>query len=189
MNPIFEAAWEFELFLDSHQWDFCFIGGLAVQRWGKPRFTADADLTLITGFGDEGNYIDLVLAHFQGRLPDARRFALESRVLLVQGSNEIPVDISLGALPFEKATVERASRWKIDTQLGLTTCSAEDLIVHKCFANRAQDWLDIETIIHRQPSLDDELILRELKPLADLKKEAGILDRLQTLFQESEGNQ
>ncbi len=189
MNPIFEAAWEFEQFLDSQHWDFCFIGGLAVQRWGKPRFTADADLTLITGFGGEENYIDLILTHFQGRLLEARQFALQSRVLLVQGSNEIPVDISLGALPFEKASVERASRWKIDTQLGLMTCSAEDLIVHKCFANRPQDWLDVETIIHRQPSLDNELILRELKPLADLKKETGILKRLQTLFQESKGDQ
>lgn len=23
---------------------FCFIGGIAVQRWGNPRFTADVDL-------------------------------------------------------------------------------------------------------------------------------------------------
>ena len=183
MNPIFEAAWELEQFLASRNWGYCFIGGLAVQRWGKPRFTADADLTLMTGFGGEEGYIDPILARFQGRILEARQFALGSRVLLVQGSNEIPVDISLGALPFEKATVERSSRWDMDAQVGLTTCSAEDLIVHKCFANRPQDWLDVETIIRRQQSLDDELILRELKPLTELKKAPEILDRLQRLLE------
>ena len=31
-------------------WRFCFVGGLALQRWGEPRVTEDVDLTLLTGF-------------------------------------------------------------------------------------------------------------------------------------------
>lgn len=31
-----------------------FIGVVAVQRWGEPRFTQDADITLITGLDDPG---------------------------------------------------------------------------------------------------------------------------------------
>jgi hypothetical protein len=53
MNPILEAARDFQTFCETNGWKFCFIGGLAVQRWGEPRQTQDADLTLITGFGQE----------------------------------------------------------------------------------------------------------------------------------------
>jgi len=42
-----------ETLLRRSDWRFCFIGGVAVQRWSTPRFTQDIDLTLITGFGDE----------------------------------------------------------------------------------------------------------------------------------------
>ena len=55
MNPIFEAAREVEQVCRAAGFSFCFIGGLAVQRWGEPRMTADVDLTLITGFGGEGD--------------------------------------------------------------------------------------------------------------------------------------
>ena len=63
MNPIFAAAHELQEFCTGAGWRFCFIGGIAVQRWGEPRFTQDADLTLLTDFGDEERYIDQLLAH------------------------------------------------------------------------------------------------------------------------------
>ena len=53
MNAIFAAALDLQSFCDKHGWRCCFIGGLAVQRWGEPRMTRDADLTLLTGFGSE----------------------------------------------------------------------------------------------------------------------------------------
>ncbi len=53
MNPIFAAAYDLQTFCEGAGWLFCFVGGIAVQRWGEPRFTQDADLTLLTGFGDE----------------------------------------------------------------------------------------------------------------------------------------
>ena len=37
-------------FCEARDWRFCFIGGLAVQRWGEPRGTIDVDLTLLSGF-------------------------------------------------------------------------------------------------------------------------------------------
>ena len=62
LDPILAAACELEEFCRSRAWKFCFIGGIAVQRWGEPRFTADADLTLLTGFGDEESYIEPLCA-------------------------------------------------------------------------------------------------------------------------------
>jgi hypothetical protein len=32
-NPIFEAALEIQTFCQQGAWQFCFIGGIAVQRW------------------------------------------------------------------------------------------------------------------------------------------------------------
>lgn len=53
MNAVIRAAAELQSFCDAHRWRACFIGGLAVLRWGEPRETVDVDLTLLTGFGGE----------------------------------------------------------------------------------------------------------------------------------------
>src|SRR5213593_1530248 len=86
-------------------WRFCFIGGVAVQRWGDPRFTQDIDLTLLTGCGDEERFVDSLLTFLKPRRPDVREFALSRRVLLAQTPEGVDVDIALGALPFEERTI------------------------------------------------------------------------------------
>jgi len=61
----------------------------------------------------------------------------------------------------------------------LNTCSAEDLVIHKAFAGRPQDWLDIESILIRQEAaLNLKLIWSELQPLAELKEDEALLDTL-----------
>ena len=47
------AAWEAQQKLSRGGFRFCFIGGLALQRWGEPRYTQDVDLTLLCPFGEE----------------------------------------------------------------------------------------------------------------------------------------
>ncbi len=64
MNPLFAAAQSLQRFFESRRWRFCFIGGLAVQRWGEPRLTLDVDCTLLTGFGQEGRYVGELLSAF-----------------------------------------------------------------------------------------------------------------------------
>lgn len=158
---------------------FCLIGGVALQRWGETRMTVDADATVITNWDDDQRVTNLLLQHFAGRREDAREFALRYRVLLLKTSSSVSLDIALGALPFEARAVERSSMWKINDAQSLRTCSAEDLIVHKAFASRPQDWVDIESILIRQDrKLDVPLILRELTPLLDLKADTDILPRL-----------
>jgi hypothetical protein len=183
VNPIFAAALEVQAFCTTQRFGFCFIGGLAVQRWGEPRLTVDVDLTLLTGFGAEASFVDTLLARFRPRRADARDFALRYRVLLLESSRAIPLDVSLGAMPFEERTVARASGFEVGEGAVLSTCSAEDLIVHKAFADRAKDWLDIEGIAARQARrLDEALIWAELRPLLELKGAPEIEQRLQTLL-------
>ena len=65
----------------------------------------------------------------------------------------------------------------------LRICSAEDLIVHKAFASRDQDWADVDAILMRQGNrLDTRQIFDELRPLVALKEEPEILDRLKALM-------
>jgi hypothetical protein len=64
-NRLLEAAQEIQHFCRSRNWRFCFIGGIAVQRWGEARLTRDADLTVYTGIGDEFRYIEELLGAFK----------------------------------------------------------------------------------------------------------------------------
>jgi hypothetical protein len=62
----------------------------------------------------------------------------------------------------------------------LRTCSAEDLIVHKAFADRPQDWVDVEGVILRQRGmLRWSQIRSELAELAALKGEPELLEHLE----------
>jgi len=183
VNPIFTAALELEGFCAARGWRFCFIGAIAVQRWGEPRLTQDADLMLVTGFGDEEPFVDALLGAFGSRREDAREFALRYRVLLLEAQNGVPLDLSLGAMPFEERAVERASAFAIGEGRSLLTCSAEDLIVLKAFAGRDKDWLDIDGVATRQAGrLREELIWQELDPLLALKESPETAGRLRSLL-------
>lgn len=86
MKDVIAGALELQAFCLEQQWRFCFIGGLAVQRWGEPRFTHDADLTLLCGFGGEQRFVELILKRFSARSPGELAFALRSRVVRVFAS-------------------------------------------------------------------------------------------------------
>lgn len=180
LTSVLSAAGEVEAFCRARGWRFCFIGGLAVQRWGMPRFTQDVDVTVLTGFGAEEPFVDALLRQFIGRVREARRVAMEHRVVLARTAGGIDLDISLGALPFEERAVDRATPWEIGEQLALTTCSAEDLIVHKIFAGRDRDWSDAEGVLTRQHGrLNLERVRAELPPLLELKEDPGAMARLE----------
>jgi len=181
VNEVIRAAAEIQALCESEKWRFCFIGGLALQRWGEPRETIDVDLTLLTGFGGEEPYIEKVLRQFEPRIDDAAEFALTRRVLLVRAPSGVGIDIALGGLPFEESVVERSSNFAFPLEIMLRTCSAEDLIVLKAFAARTKDWLDVEGIIIRQTGkLDWGYIRRQLSPLVELKETPEILEQLET---------
>jgi hypothetical protein len=177
---VIRAAAELQAVCQAQGWQFCFIGGVALQRWGEPRQTVDVDLTLLTGFGGEEPFVRILLTHFAPRIPDAAQFALERRVLLLRSSQGVGLDVALGGLPFEELVVQRSSSFDFPFKIPLRTCSAEDLVVLKSFAGRSQDWVDVERIIVRQTGkLDWKYIREQLRPLAELKEEPDILDQLE----------
>jgi hypothetical protein len=181
---VFAAAHEVEQFFQSRGWRFCFIGGLAVQRWGEPRFTQDVDATLLTGWGSEASVVDEVLKQFEARHPGARAFAIEHRVLLLRTRGGISLDFALGALDFEARMISRATAWNAASGITLTTCSAEDLIVQKVFAGRGRDWDDVAGILDRQKGrLDLSLVRSELPALLEMKDDAESLRKFEEMVQ------
>lgn len=122
MISVIDTALELEAFCKQQGWQYCFIGGIALQRWGEMRFTADVDLTLLTGFTNESMYMDALITHFMPRIPDIKEFALQTRVLLLKAANGVGIDIALGALPFEERTIERATLFEIATKKYIRLC-------------------------------------------------------------------
>jgi len=180
-DRLVDGAAEIQAVCVYEQLGFCFIGGLAVLRWGEPRLTRDVDVTVLAGYGLEASVVRTLLDAFASRIEDPEQFALANRVLLLEAANGTPIDVALGALPFEERSVERATEFELAGQR-LRTCSAEDLIVHKVFAGRAHDWQDVEGIVARSHDLDVGLIRAELPPLLAAKGTVGDLARLESML-------
>jgi hypothetical protein len=68
MKSVLGAALEVQRYLSHAGERFCFIGAIALQRWGEPRLTRDVDVTVLAQYGDEGPCAD--------RLRDLRNKAI-----------------------------------------------------------------------------------------------------------------
>jgi len=184
-SEVFRAALDLQDFCRARGWAFCFIGGVALERWAVPRFTKDADMTLLTRFVHDQECITGLLARFSARYANAAEFAAQARVLLLKHENGVELDVALGAFDFEARSIERGSVWKARHGIELFTCSAEDLIVHKAFASRLKDWADVESVLAVQRDrLNGPQILAELGPLAELKEDTDIVPRLERMMRE-----
>lgn len=184
LADLISAAARLQVSWKSMGFEFCFIGGLAVQHWGEPRLTNDVDATIWTEFGNERPVIQRLMEQLPGRIEHADQFALVNRVLLVQEASGVDVDISLAAFPYEQELIHR-SREQSFRGVGLVICGPSDLIILKAFANRPRDWQDIRGVMIRSGSqLDWQLIESELQVLAKLKEEPEILEQLHNLRSE-----
>lgn len=187
MNELFDAAREIQEFLAGRHWRFCIIGGLAAIRWGEPQATQDVDVSLLTGFGNEREYVEEILRSFHGRIPDVASFATQNRVLLVSASNGRSIDVGLAGIPFEQRMIERASVFTFAPGISLVTCSAEDLVVLKAFAGRPKDWSAVEgVLISQADDLDWDYIHEHLPPLCELKEDPDAPVRLEQLRRQLE---
>jgi hypothetical protein len=172
VNEVIRAAAELQDVCQSQGWQFCFIG--------EPREKVDVDLSLFAEFGQEHQFSEVLLKHFEPRISNAADFAQQRRVLLLRSSKGVGLDVALAALPYEALVIQRSSYFDYPPDISLRTCSAEDLIVLKAFAGRAQDWADIERVIVRQTGkLDWDYIREQLRPLAELKEMPEILNELE----------
>jgi len=169
MNSVFDAALEVQTLFQEQGWKFCIIGGLAVIRWGRMRATQDADFSLLTGFGDEDDFLSVIDGSLNAREAGELEFARAARVYRAFASNGAPVDIALAGLPFEEELIDRATQYEFRPDCALITCSASDLIVMKAFAGRDQDWADVRNVAASQwDTLDWEVIEQNLEFICEM---------------------
>lgn len=179
-TPILDAALAAQAAYESAGLRGCIIGGVALQRWGEPRYTADVDLSVLVDAGSEAIVTQALLSRLQPRIADAVDFAARSRVVLARSAEGVGIDIVLAGLPYEARVVERASTWDLGAGAWLRTCSAEDLLVMKTFAGRDKDWADVTGILERRGrQLDLDLVRRELEPLLAAKEAPELRERLE----------
>ena len=149
IQRVINAALELRGRLEEIGLPYCFIGGVAVQRWGEPRLTVDADATVLSGWEHDERLVDALLTSF-ARRRGRPGICLAPPGATAAGRRQDGAGRSAGSIPFEQRSVERASAWPLPEERELRTCSAEDLIVHKAFAARERDWVDIDGVLQRQ---------------------------------------
>jgi predicted nucleotidyltransferase len=160
------------------------IGGLAVSQLSRPRLTADID---VLTYLDHDSRIPKLIesttsAGFSLRIQEAEAFARQNRVLLlIHDQTRIPVDLSLGILPFEREVIERSSRVSAG-HLQLPLPSVEDLIILKAVAHRAVDLQDIAALVEAHPNLDRTRIEQVVDEFAEALEMPEILEDVRSIL-------
>lgn len=123
------------------------IGGLAVIARGIPRQTIDIDAVVQAEAQDIETLVQVFERWgFTARIPDAVAFARQCQVLLLRHEpSGVPLDLSLGWLPFEWEAMSRATPVDL-AGVTLPVATAEDLVVFKAIAWRDRDRGDIERL-------------------------------------------
>ncbi|MBI3976671.1 MAG: nucleotidyltransferase [Chloroflexi bacterium] len=159
------------------------IGGVAASVLGRPRATRDVDAVV---WLDPEGWPDLLAAGAQfgfiPRRPDALPFARQSRVLLVHHApSGVDVDISFGALPFEKEAIERHLSVEVGG-VSIPLPTPEDLIVMKAIAHRQRDVADIESLLDAHPRLDLRRVRRWVREFSAVLEMPEILNDLEAML-------
>lgn len=150
--------------LDSRGLPYMVIGGQAVLLYGEPRLTRDIDITL--GVGKESLPQVLQAAAACGLEPipeNVEEFVGRTMVLpALERKSGIRVDFIFSFTPYERQAISRAR----EVALGGGTvkfASPEDLIIHKLFAGRPQDEVDVRSVIANNKDINTDYIRRWLK--------------------------
>lgn len=139
------------------------FGAQAASVYGRPRLSADVDVTVALGDEDSSRLVaDLAEAGFALRVADEGGFLARTRVLpFVHAETGIPLDVVLAGPGFEEQFLQRAQ--SVDV-LGthVPFISPEDLIVTKLLAGRGKDFDDVVGVLREKASVLDLSHVRSL---------------------------
>jgi predicted nucleotidyltransferase len=134
---------------------YAIIGGVAIGLVAQPRATQDIDAVAWIDLADLPALLERATHFgFESRLPDPHSFAAQTRMVLLRHvESGLSVDVSCGALPFEKELIDRSLEVKAG-ELIVKVATPEDLLITKAVAHRSKDLLDIENLLSIYPDLD-----------------------------------
>ena len=179
LSPLLDVLKDLAAWLEGQGVRGAVIGGVAASLHGRPRTTRDVDAVVWLGIVDLKEFLEAgARVGFSERVSDAIGFAARSRVLLLTHvKSRTPVDISLGALPFEEECISRASMMSV-AGVSFPVVSPEDLIIMKAVAHRPRDIADIESVLDANPNLDTKRVRVCVREFASLLETPEILDDL-----------
>jgi Nucleotidyl transferase of unknown function (DUF2204) len=159
------------------------FGAQAVMVWGRPRFSADVDITAVIDDATRDEFVDAMRRHGFQLLFDDDDFISRTRVLPFVFENGVPLDVVLAGPGFEQDFLDRAIHVDVDGA-SIPMISPEDLVITKVLAGRPKDIDDVRGVLREQArSLDIERI----RYILDLLEQAlGQSDLLRTFESELE---
>jgi hypothetical protein len=145
------------------------FGAQAVAVWGRPRMSADIDITAAIVSSHDEFVTAMEDAGFDLRVDDWRAWLDRTRVLpLFHRATGLPLDIVIAGPGLEEEFLDRAQEVDIAGMM-VPVISPEDLVVTKLLAGRPKDLGDVRTILdERLPGLD----LARIRRLLDLLEQA-----------------
>lgn len=183
LSPLLAALRDLVAWLQDKKVPGVIIGGVAASILGRPRMTRDIEALILLDEGDWGKFLASGRKFgFIPRLTDCLNFARKSKVLLVRHKpSGIDVDITFGALPFEKEAITRAV-WLDIKKVRLPLPTPEDLIIMKAIAHRPRDDADIESILDVHKKLNLRKVRRLVKEFSNAIEMPEILGDLENIL-------
>ena len=158
------------------RWYVC--GAQAVLVWGRPRTSADVDVTVAIDPSAARSFIAHMEAQgFQVRLHDPEGFVVRTRVVpLLHTSTGLPLDVVLAGPGLEQEFLDRAVEVNLGDGVRAPVITAEDLVSGKILAGRPKDLEDVRGILQQQLGrLDLERIRNVLSALEQALSRGDLL--------------
>lgn len=165
------------------------FGAQAVLLYGRPRLTADVDVTVEIAFDRVPSLVAALRERsFELRVRDAEAFAAQAWVLpFLHARTGIPLDVVLAGSALEARFLDRAQ----EHDLGGTTVpvvTPEDLLVAKILASRPKDLEDVVGILcERRDQIDLTYVRGTLRELEAALDQTDLLDALRSALRRAEG--
>jgi len=165
--------------LDEGAFEYAIIGGLAVILNGYDRNTLDVDAVVWELDDRLEDLASRLIAHgFTFRVPDGVRNARQIRLLRMQDSEGVHIDLSMGFFPFEHDVIARASPMKLSESVTAQIASVEDLVIMKLVASRDRDLDDITRLLELYPNVNRPRIRRIVSDFAEALERPEIVQNL-----------
>jgi Nucleotidyltransferase of unknown function (DUF6036) len=151
------------------------FGAQAATLWGRPRLTADIDITAEIPPDHMGELVASMRRHaFQLRFDDPE-FVTRTRVVPFVHASGIPLDVVLAGSGLEEEFLTRAIEVDVEGTI-VPVISPEDLIVTKVLAGRPKDIEDVRGVLReRAGSLDIDRIRATLTMLETALNQSDLL--------------
>jgi hypothetical protein len=171
-SAMFERGWRWYVF-----------GAQAVAVHGRPRLTADVDVTIEATGAGAAEVIEALLPHgFAPRIDLSPEHLRGARLLpMVHVPSGFPLDLVLAAPGLEEEFLARSRPLDLGG-VEAPVVSAEDLVVMKVLAGRRKDLEDIRSVLAVQGDRLDLVRVRDLLgALESATGERKLLARLERL--------